>query len=162
MHFKLARRVVAVSLVTAGAGLVGQACNSTMANAQTAIDPIVGLWDSQVTITDCHGTTTRQFQARNIFHEDGTMTDTDSQPPSTHGPAFGTWQSQGGGVYASGFEFYRFNADGTLAGSNVVQRTVTLGGGDGGFTSTLAVAVNDPTGANLMNACGTETATRSK
>jgi hypothetical protein len=162
MNLQLARRVVAVSLFTAGAGIVGQACSSSLAGAQTPStpDPVVGVWNSQVTITDCHGTTTRQFQARNIFHEGGTLTDTDSQPPSSHGPASGTWQSQGGGMYTSVFELYRFNADGTLAGSNHVQRTLTLGADNNSFTTTFTVAVNDPTGTNLMNGCGTETAAR--
>ena len=163
MNLQLAKRVVAVSLLTAGAGLVGQACSSSLAGAQTPStpDPLVGAWNSQVTITDCHGTTMRQFQSRNLFHEGGTLTDTDSQPPSSHGPALGTWQSQGGGMYTSAFELYRFNTDGTLAGSNSVQRTITLGANNSSFTTTFTVAVNDPTGTNLMSACGTETAARS-
>jgi hypothetical protein len=158
MNLEFAKKVVAVSLFTAAAGALGQACSP--AHAQTAADPIVGPWSSQVTITDCHGTTTRQFQALNLFQEGGTLTDTDSQPPSSHGPALGSWASQGGGMYSSLFEFYRFNADGTLAGSNRVQRTATLGAGSNSFTSTITVSVLDPTGTTLMSACGTETATR--
>ena len=163
MKLQLAKRVVAVALVTAGAGFVGEACNSSIARAQTGtVDPLVGAWNSQVTITDCHGTTMRQFESLNLFHDGGTLSDTDTQPPASHGPAFGTWAAQGGGAYSSVFQLFRFNADGTFAGSNYVQRTITLGADTNSFTTTFTVAVNGPTGANLMNACGTETAARLK
>lgn len=162
MNLHLAKRVVAVSLLTSVAGFVGQACNSSPANAQTPStpDPLIGAWSSKVTITDCHGTTMRQFQSMNLFHEGGTLTDTDSQPPTSHGPALGTWASQGAGMYSSVFDLYRFNSDGSLAGANRVQRTITLDTASNTFTSTFTVSVNDPTGANLSNACGTETAAR--
>ena len=159
MNLELAKRVAALAVFAALGGLAGQACSPAHAQTQT-IDPLVGAWNSQVVITDCHGTTTRQFSSRNLFHDGGTLTDTDSQPPSSHGPAVGTWQNISAGNYTSVFELYRFNADGTLAGSNQVQRTLTLGADGKSFTTTFTVAVNDATGANLMNACGTETATR--
>ena len=160
MNLHLTKRVVAVSLLTSVAGFVGQACNSSTAHAQTNPDPLIGAWSSQVTITDCHGTTMRQFQSMTLAHDGGTLTDTDSQPPTSHGPAFGTWTSQGAGMYATVFQLYRFNTDGTLAGTNRVQRTIALDAASDTFTSTFTVAVNDPTGANLSNACGTETAVR--
>ncbi|HTS81857.1 MAG TPA: hypothetical protein VMH40_14745 [Myxococcaceae bacterium] len=113
-----------------------------------------------MTITDCQGTTTRQFQALNLFHDGGTVSDTDSQPPTTHGPAFGTWQSQGGGTYGSVFQFFRFNSDGSVAGSNRVQRTITLGADGKSFTSTISISVLNPVGTQVSTACGTETAAR--
>jgi hypothetical protein len=182
----LAKKVVAVSLVTAVAGLLGQACNSSTASAQTdsavlgrdeALSgdarvregypgdrhhAIEGAWISQVAITNCQGTTERQFQALNLFHAGGTLTDTDNQPPATHGPAFGTWRSHGDGMYSSVFVFYRFNSDGSLAGSNRVQRTITLGADRNSFTSTIEVSVLDPSGTSVGSACGAETAARLK
>jgi hypothetical protein len=164
MDKRFLKNVAALSLSTAVAGLLGQACNSSPANAQTpeTRDPIEGAWTSQVTITDCHGTTTRQFQSLNLFHDGGTLTDTDSQPPASHGPALGTWSSQGSATYGSLFQLYRFNADWTLAGSNRVQRTITLSADGNSFTSTIAVSLLDPTGTQVGSGCGTETATRLK
>ena len=156
------KRVGALALFTAIAGLLGQACNSGPANAQTPepVDPIQGAWISQVVITDCNGTTLRQFQALNLFHDGGTVTDTDNQPPATHGPGLGIWQSQGSRTYSSTFQFYRFNADGTVAGANKVQRTITLGADGSSFNSTITVSVLNPAGTQVGSSCGTETAAR--
>ena len=186
MDFGLAKRVAAVSLVTALAGLLGQACNSSTASAQT--DPaaqgrdealaqdghgreggwnpgdrrhaIEGAWSSEVTITNCQGTTERQFQALNLFQAGGTLTDTDNQPPTTHGPAIGTWRHHGGATFSSVFQFYRFNSDGSFAGSNRVERTITMGADRNSFTSTIDVSVLDPMGTQVGAACGSETAAR--
>jgi hypothetical protein len=62
--------------------------------------------------------------------------------------------------YTSMFRLFRFNADGSYAGSNKVTRTITLSTDANAFTSTLAVDVEDPAGASVASACGTETATR--
>jgi hypothetical protein len=123
---------------------------------------IEGVWMSQVTITDCHGTTLRAFSALNMFHADGTLTDTDNQPPTSHGPGFGTWRSQGHGKVSSSFQFFRFNPDGTFAGSNSVQREITLDADDEAFTSTITVAVLNPAGVQVGSSCGSETAERLK
>jgi hypothetical protein len=181
MDLGLLKKVAAVSLFTAVAGLLGHAWSFSTASAETPAvvreepraggdawnqgrrgEGIEGVWLSQVTITDCKGTTTRAFQALNMFQAGGTLTDTDSQPPASHGPGFGTWERRGSRVFHSVFQFFRFNADGSLAGSNYVDRTITLDADGDGFTSTVAVSVLAPTGVVVGSACGTETAARVK
>ncbi|MGH8713916.1 MAG: hypothetical protein ACREYB_07920 [Casimicrobiaceae bacterium] len=142
--------------------LLAQACTtSTSAQSNGGADPIEGLWNSQVTITNCQsGAVMRQFQAMNLFMRGGTLADTDVQPPSSHGPAFGTWQNSGAAQYSSVFQLFRYNPDGSFAGANRVTRTITLATDGNSFTSTIAVDVDDPTGATLSSACGTETGSR--
>ena len=111
-----------------------------------------------MTITNCQGTTERQLQALNLFQAGSTLTDTDSQPPTSHGPTFGTGQNHGGAMYSSVFQFYGFNSDGSLAGSNRVERTITLGADRNRFTSTIAVSLLDPSGTTVGSTCGTGTA----
>ena len=162
MNKQLVKSVGAMSLPAAIAALLVQGCiGSNSAQSNETIDPLEGLWNSQVTLTNCQtGAVMRQFAAMNLFIHGGTMTDTDTQPPASHGPAFGNWQSSGGAQYASMFQLYRFNADGSFAGANKVTRSITLTVDGNGFTSTIAVDVQDPTGATLSSSCGTETATR--
>jgi hypothetical protein len=162
MNTRLLKPVAAMVLPAAIAVLLAQACTSSnSAQSNETADPIEGLWISQVSITNCQtGAVTRQFQAMNLFIHGGTLIDTDTQPPTTHGPAFGTWQNTGGSRYDSVFQLFRFNPDGSFAGVNKVTRTITPSADGNGFTSTVDVAVENPTGATVSSACGTETATR--
>lgn len=141
-----------------------QACSvgNSRVSAQTteAADPIEGLWSSQVTVTNCQtGAVMRSFAALNLFARGGTVIDTDSQPPTGHGPGFGVWTNSGA-QYTSSFQFYRFNTDGSLAGSQQIARTITLAPGGQSFTSSLNVSILDTNGNSIGSACGTETATR--
>ena len=162
MRQSILKSIAVTTLPVAVAVIVSQACtSSTSAQSDGNKDPIEGLWNSQVTISDCQtNAVTRQFVAMNLFIRGGTLTDTDVQPPASHGPAFGTWQNTGTMQYTSMFRLFRFNADGSYAGSNKVTRTITLSTDANAFTSTLAVDVEDPAGASVASACGTETATR--
>jgi hypothetical protein len=164
MSKSLLKSVGATTLPAVVAVILAQACtSSTSAQSNDSTDPIEGLWNSQVTITDCQTSAVlRQFRAMNMFIHGGTLTDTDVQPPTTHGPAFGTWQGSGGSRYTSMFQFFRYNPDGSFAGANKVTRTITLSVDGTGFTSTIAVDVEDPTGTTLSSACGTESATRAR
>lgn len=127
----------------------------------TEADPIEGLWSSQVTVTNCQtGAVMRSFAALNLFARGGTVMDTDSQPPTGHGPGLGNWTNTGAGQYTSSFQFYRFNTDGSLAGSQQIARTITLAADSESFTSKLNVTALDTNGNSIGTACGTETATK--
>lgn len=183
MDLAFIKRVAAVSMFTVVAGWQGHGSTFSTASAATPEparaqnqlleredgwnrggrrEGIEGVWISQVTITDCHGTTLRAFTALNAFHAGGTLSDTDNQPPASHGPGFGTWRNEGGGKVSSAFQFFRFNSDGTFAGSNSVQREITLDADDDAFTSTITVAVLNPAGVQVGSSCGSETAERVK
>jgi len=180
MSLAFTQRVAAVSLFTVVAGLQGHLSTASAGTPEPALvqeqamgredgwnrgarrEGIEGVWQSQVTITDCHGTTLRAFIALNMFQAGGTLTDTDNQPPASHGPALGTWWSRGGGKFKSFFQFFRFNPDGTFAGSNAVEREITLDADDQAFTSTITVTVLNPAGVQVGSSCGSETAERLK
>ncbi|HKW23742.1 MAG TPA: hypothetical protein VJO13_20345 [Ktedonobacterales bacterium] len=162
MKQTLLKSIAVTTLPAALAVIVTQACtSSTSAQSSDTKDSIEGVWSSQVVITNCQtGAVMRQFGALNMFIHGGTLADTDTQPPASHGPAFGTWQHSTGPQYTSTFELFRYNPDGTFAGTNKVTRTITLSASSDAFTSVVSVEVEDPTGAALATACGTENATR--
>jgi hypothetical protein len=148
-----------------------QACSveqRVSAQSAEAVDPIEGLWSSQVIITDCHGTATRTFSALNLFGRGGTVVDADSQPPTSHGPGLGVWASAGKShdsppapQYSSSFKLFRFNTDGSFAGYQQIARTITLAKDGQSFTSTITASALDTNGNPVGNAaCGTEAATK--
>jgi hypothetical protein len=171
MELEFLKKVAAVSCVAVVAGLLGHASSLSTASAATPDTErredrdragIEGVWLSQVTITDCKGTTVRAFQALNMFQAGGTLTDTDSQPPTSHGPALGTWKRVGSNKYTSVFHLFLFNPNGSLSGSARVERAITLDADDDAFVSTIVTSFLDPSGVQRGSGCGTETAARLK
>ncbi|HEX5176043.1 MAG TPA: hypothetical protein VFV83_03385 [Chthoniobacteraceae bacterium] len=135
----------------------------TVPRASLAAQPglaLEGLWDSQVTLTDCQGGTLAAFSAYVMFNRGGTLNSTDNLPPTMHGPGLGTWQRLGGRNYSAPFQFFNFNPDGSFAGVQKISRTITLGGGGNSFTSVVTFESFDPDGNLLFAGCGTESATR--
>jgi hypothetical protein len=145
--FVLMMAVVALSVASAG-----------VPQQQSA--RLQGVWDSQVTLTDCNGFTLAVFRAFEMFHQGGTLTSTDNTPPTLHGPGFGTWQHVGVGKYTAPFQFFNFNADGTFAGTQKIDREIQLAADGNSYTSTVTFASYDPDGNLIFSGCGSEVATR--
>jgi hypothetical protein len=150
-----------VSVTAAATLLLMQACGGGARADAAPPDAIEGVWESAVTITDCtSGAVLRSFKGAGVFARGGALTADNSLPPATRSTAFGQWRNTGGQAYSAGFRFYRFNSDGSLAGSQRVQRNITLAADANGFTGTLTGQVLDNAGAVLAPVCGSETATR--
>src|SRR5450755_4132624 len=106
--------------------------------------PLQGVWDSQVTLTDCNGNTLAAFRAFEIFHQGGTLTSTDNTPPTLHGPGLGTWERVNGRKYTSPFQFFNFNPDGSFAGVQKIDRVIQLAADGNSYTSTVTFGAYDP------------------
>ena len=139
--------------------LVALAAEANATSPQQAA-PLQGVWDSQVTLTDCNGFTLVVFRAYEMFHQGGTLTSTDNSPPTLHGPGFGTWQRVGGRNYTAPFQFFNFNADGSFAGTQKIDRQIHLAADGNSYTSTVTFGTYDPDGNLVFSGCGTEVATR--
>jgi hypothetical protein len=118
------------------------------------------VWDSQVTLTDCHGHTLTVFRAFEMFNLDGTLTSTDNMPPTSHGPGLGTWHLTGVRRFSAPFQFFNFNPDGSFAGTQKIDREIHLAANGNSYTSTITFRSYDPTGNLIFSGCGTETAVR--
>ena len=119
-----------------------------------------GVWDSQATLTDCNGNILVVLRAFEAFHQGGTLTSTDNTPPTLHGIGLGTWQHVGVGKYTAPFQFFNFNADGTFAGTQKIERLIQIAADGNSYTSTVTFASYDPDGNLLFSGCGDEVATR--
>ena len=156
------KTVSLVALTAATTSLLIQACGGG-AIAQTAAeaDPIEGVWESSVTIKDCSTSAVlRTFKGVGLFHRGGSLTADNSLPRAAQGIALGNWRNNGGSSYTANFRFLRFNPDSSLAGSQKVQRSMTLAADGNNLTGTLTGQVIDLSGVVLQPICGSETAIR--
>ena len=144
------------------------AATQTIVSAQETADDehcrkearsIEGVWTANVTIRDCKtGDVIRSVRALNLFIHDGSLTETAVNVLRT--PSVGTWRHVEGQTYASTFNFFRYNPNGTFASRAKVTRSIELSDDGSGFTTTDTVADFDANDALISTTCATETATR--
>ena len=122
-----------------------------------------GVWDVTVTIRDPAGNPLQSFRAMNMYIRGGVFEEFGARnPPGQRGPGMGRWQPEGDNRYSAVFEFLRFNADGTFAGTQKVTRAIELSAGLDSFTSIATIQILDINGQPIQSGYATETATRFK
>jgi hypothetical protein len=153
----------ALAVVTAAAvAFVAQARGGgAVAQPAGQADPIEGLWDFTVTRKDCaSGAVLGTQKATSLFHRGGTFSNDNSTAPATHGAMLGTWKRSNASAYSVNMVFMRFNADGTLAGTQQVQRSMALAVDGNHITSSVAVQTVDASGVVTTQGCASETGVR--
>jgi hypothetical protein len=153
---------VLVALIGIGSSASAAGINGAPASWLPAPLRLVGVWDVNVTLRDCvSGNAVATFPAMNQYAADGSQTEVGiNMSPATRYPSFGTWHFIGLGKFASEFKFFRFNPDGSYAGTQEVQRTITLSHDANQFTTTASVAIYDPVHHLVKSGCATEAAVR--
>lgn len=124
-----------------------------------------GSWNHLVTPRNCltsvpMGTTTPSMLT---FMQGGTMSEFGTRnSPTLRGPGHGVWSSASEfhPQYTATFQFFRFNADGTFAGRQIVMQETTLSPDGNSYTSTGTGQVLDAVGNVIANTCSSGTATR--
>jgi hypothetical protein len=141
-----------------------QACGgSSDANAQAAAerDPIEGLWQSSVSLTDCtSGASVGGFRGLSTFSRGGIAVADNTTPPNTKGVALGTWRQTAPGAYVMEARFWRYLPDGTPAGQQRLTRTVTLASDGRSVSGTVVSITLDGADNPVRTVCGTETGAR--
>ncbi|APV51768.1 hypothetical protein BWI17_20020 [Betaproteobacteria bacterium GR16-43] len=124
-------------------------------------DPVEGVWDFTVTRRDCaSGAVLGTQRALTVFHRGGTLSNDNSTAPGSHGAMFGTWKRGSRPAYAVQMVFMRFNADGTMAGTQKVVRSLALAADGNTLTGTVVAHTLDATAAGTAQGCATETGIR--
>ena len=162
---KSLKSVTLITTTAAATLLLIQACGGgAWAEAGVDADPAEGVWESVVTVKDCSsGAVLASFRGVAVHHRGGTVSADNSRPPATRGAAFGTWKRTAGGAgnaYTATFVFMRFNPDSSLAGTQKVQRSFTLGADGNSLAGTNIVQIIDAAGVVLQQGCATETGVR--
>lgn len=158
----LVAATVFAALMGVGSSASAAGIDGTPASWLPAPLRLVGVWDVSVTLRDCvSGNAVVTFPAMNQYAADGSELELGvNMSPATRYPSLGTWHFLALGRFASEFKFFRFNPDGSYAGTQEVRRTITLSNDANRFTSTASVAIYDPAHHLVKNGCATETATR--
>lgn len=153
-----------VTLPALAAFLLFQACGGGGdANAQASgADPVEGVWESVVNVRDCTtGAAVRSFKGMTNLHRGGSVTALNNQPPSIFGVAFGRWTTgASAGSYSIQFRFFRFNADGTPAGSQRVTHTWTVDAGGNTANGSISAQVLDLSDNVIGSICAQSVNTR--
>jgi hypothetical protein len=142
--------------------------SSHAADGQDQVSPFAdqgleGVWDVTVTIRDSAGNPMQSFRAMNMYIRGGVFEEFGTRnPPEWRGPGMGVWRPEGGDRYSALLEFFRFNVDGTFAGTQKVTRTIELSAGLDSLTSNATIQILDINGQLVQSGYATETATRFK
>lgn len=121
-----------------------------------------GVWNISVTARNCQtGNPIRTFSAMHTYMRGGTMSDWGTgTAPNLRTPGMGIWSYQSRGHYTNGFQFFRNNADGTLAGKQISRGQLQLSQDGNSYTSVSTAQVLDVNGNVIQNNCSTAAATR--
>ena len=121
-----------------------------------------GVWDIQVTRRNCTtGAVISTFAAMHTFMRGGTMIDWGTGSlPSLRSPGQGIWYYESRRQYSSAFQFFRYNADGTLAGKQIGRGQIELSHDGNSYSTTGMGQVLDINGNVIATNCNTSTATR--
>ncbi len=139
-----------------------QAQASLIPSSNSGARSIVGVWNVQITRLNCvTGAVIGTAPAILTYTLGGTMSDAGVQvAPSLRGPGHGVWSFESAGHYTSAFQFFRFNADGTLAGRQVVRSVIDMGDDGDTLSNTATAQILDVSGNVIGTNCSTATAAR--
>lgn len=131
-------------------------------SGQNGNEGLVGSWNVQVTIRDCQtGATFVTFPAMITYNQGGTMQETaNDATPLLRLPGHGVWSHQTRRTYSRAFQFFRYNADRTYAGTAKINVQIELNRSGSSYNATGVFEFFDPNGNSIVSGCATETATR--
>ena len=124
---------------------------------------IEGSWNNITTRRNCiTGAATGTFPSMFTFSQGGTMWEAGAgADPKLRSASHGVWRfDPKGGVYITAVQFFRFNADGTPAGRQIIRQEIELSPDWTTYTATAMVQVLDINGNVTANNCATGVGTR--
>jgi len=137
------------------------AATQTMASAQ-ATPGLEGVWDAQITVTDCNGHFLRNVRTLDMYIHDGSISSAGGSVPGglalPRTNAVGNWRHAQAQTFTAAFRFFGLNPDGTLASIATATRTLVLNGDT--FTASDTLTITGLDGHFITSACSAVTATR--
>jgi len=121
-----------------------------------------GTWLTQVTIRNCQtGDPIGNIQSLVTYVRGGTVVETSSAVSSAlRSTGQGVWHHRGGRRYAATFMFFRFNPDGSFAGTSKIMQDIKLSRDGDELNITLTLEVLDANNNVIATVCATATGTR--
>ena len=133
-------------------------------NAQGKADQgLVGAWDLTIYFKDCTtGQVVRERPGLISFMFGGVMQEfgTGQQIPQNRTDAQGNWSHVSASTYSSVGKSFRFNADGSVAGTVKLYRTIVMNQISGNFEASVESEIYDTAGTLIARGCADEVGTR--
>jgi hypothetical protein len=153
--------VAALATVAVAASICSPSAHANDERHGADADPFVGVWLHDAARVDCtSGTVLLRFKAMQMIHQGGTLSDTNSTPPTTRGPGFGVWERTGERRYEIKFRYARYFPDGNLDGYTVVSGKTLLARDGNSVTNSSRVEIRDASDFLVATACASTAATR--
>lgn len=122
-----------------------------------------GTWRLQVTGRNCQtgDPIPRSVQSLQTYVRGGTLLETSNAISSAlRSTGQGVWHHKGWRRYAATFMFFRFNPDGSFAGTTRVTQDIELSRDGDELNTTITLEVRDANDNFIFTACATATGTR--
>jgi len=142
--------------------MLGLTARQVPASGQNAIGRrIEGTWQVQVTARNCQsGIVILTVPGLHTFLPGGSMLSNPAINPALLGTGHGVWKHVGGQSFTNTVLLFRFNPDGTYAGTTKVTRSIELADNSNELTSTDRAEAVDPNGNLIETRCATVTGRR--
>ena len=124
---------------------------------------LVGAWDITIYFKDCTtGQVLRQRPGLISFMFGGVMQEfgTGQMIPQNRTDAQGNWSLVSAATFSSVAKTFRFNADGSLAGTAKLYRTINLNSADDSFEASVESEIYDADGNLIARGCADEVGAR--
>ena len=123
---------------------------------------IEGSWNNVATRLNCQtGAVLGTFPAMFTFSSGGTFWEAGTNTaPSLRSASHGVWRRDSPGVYTTAFQFFRFNADATLAGRAVVRQHIEVSDDGETYTASTVTQILDVAGNVIQTNCASGVGTR--
>ena len=117
---------------------------------------IEGTWRLEVTLRNCQtGAAIGTSPALHTFLAGGSMISNPAVSPTLLSTGHGVWEHVGGRNFTNTIVLFRFNPDGTYAGTSRVTRNIELGENSDKLTPTDTAEAVDPNGNVIETRCAT-------
>ncbi|MBV8551459.1 MAG: hypothetical protein JOY54_09175 [Acidobacteriaceae bacterium] len=117
-----------------------------------------GVWDVNVTVTNCHGTFIRAVHSLQLYQRDGSFIETSNL--ASRGISEGVWKPEGDRTFDASFWFFRYPPpEGPFASFATAKETITLDSDNDHFTASGTVVDHEANG-NVVTGCSTWTGDR--
>jgi len=155
---KISLKAISIAAI---ALMLALTATQSSASGQGKARKIEGTWRTSGTVINCQtGATIASFLGLNTFMQGGSMFATGASNPALTSTGYGVWEHAGGPNFTNTIVSFRFNADGSFAGTQKVTRQIELDASGDQFSSTNSLEIADPTGNVIATRCSTETGHR--
>jgi hypothetical protein len=150
--------LLVIAAITAAQTVSAQILPDNKANGRHS--RIVGVWDVDVTITNCQGVVLTSFRSLVQYNYGGTGQVVPNTGPTIYSPHMLIWQHDQDDDYLTAFKMFRYDANGQYSGWVVVNNEVSINEETGEYSGSGVADFYDAAGVRVGGSCPSFQGTR--